>query len=76
LQFPQLVSSFLVWFGADKSSIVDLRSGIGIDIPLPGGVEAAGDTIVVDRLSALKANVNQTDVSVLHPSQLSPLRIC
>jgi hypothetical protein len=75
-QFPQLAGFFLVWFGADKSSIVDLRSGIGIDIPLPGGVVAAGDTIVVDRLSTLKANVNRTDVSVLHPSQLSPLQIC
>jgi len=75
-QFPQLAGSFLVWFGADKNSIVDLRSGIGIDIPLPGGVEAAGDTVVVDRLSTLKANVTRTDVSVLHPSQLSRLQIC
>ena len=75
-QFPQLAGPYLVWFGADKNSIVDLRSGIGIDLPLPGGVEAAGDTIVVDRPSSVKANVGRTDVSVLHPSQLSPLGPC
>jgi len=75
-QFPQLAGPFLVWFGADKNSVVDLRSAIGIDIPLPGGVEAASDTIVVDRVSTLKGNVNRTDVSVLHPSQLSPLQTC
>ena len=75
-QFPQLAGPFLVWFGADKTSIVDLRSAIGIDIPLPGGAQAAGDTIVVDRLSTLKGNSNRTEVSVLHPSQLSPLQTC
>ena len=75
-QFPQLAGPFLVWFGADKSSIVDLRSASGIDIALPGGVEAAGDTIVVERGTSLKGNVNRTDISVLHPSQLSPLRTC
>jgi hypothetical protein len=67
---------YLVWFGADKNSIVDLRSGVGIDLPLPGGVEAAGDTIVVDRLSGPKGSVSQTDVSVLHPSQQSSLAPC
>jgi hypothetical protein len=75
-QFPQLAGPYLVWFGADKNSIVDLRSGAGIDLPLPGGVEAVGDTIVVDTPSSLKASVGRTDVSVLHPSQLSPLRPC
>ena len=75
-QFPQLAGPDLVWFGADKNSIVDLRSGAGIDLPLPGGVEAAGDTIVVDRLSSLKGSVSRTDLSVLHPSQLSSLGPC
>lgn len=75
-QFPQLAGPYLVWFGADKSSIVDLRSGVGIDLPLPGGVAAVGDTIVVDKPSDPKANVGRTDVSVLHPSQLSPLGPC
>ena len=75
-QFPQLAGPYLVWFGADKNSIVDLRSGVGFDVPLPGFVEAAGDTIVVERLSGLKGGVSRTDVSVLHPSQLSSLGPC
>jgi hypothetical protein len=75
-QFPQLAGPYLVWFGADKNSIVDLRSGAGIDLPLPGGVEAAGDTIVVDSLSGPKGSVSRTDVAVLHPSQLSSLGPC
>jgi hypothetical protein len=75
-QFPQLAGPYLVWFGADKNSIVDLRSGVGFDLPLPGGVEAAGDTIVVDRLSGPKGGVSRTDVSVLHPTQLSSLGSC
>ena len=75
-QFPQLAGPYLVWFGADRNSIVDLRSGAGIDLPLPGGVEAAGDTIVVDSGSGPKGSVSRTDVSVLHPSQLSSLGPC
>jgi len=75
-QFPQLAGHYLVWFGADKNSIVDLRSGAGIDLPLPGGVEASGDTIVVDTGSGPKGNISRTDVSVLHPSQLSSLGPC
>ncbi|HKC18924.1 MAG TPA: hypothetical protein VKE27_04770, partial [Candidatus Dormibacteraeota bacterium] len=75
-QFPQLAGPYLVWFGADKNSIVDLRTGNGFDIALPGGVEAAGDTIVIVRVSAPKGNVSQSRISVLHPSQLSPLGPC
>ncbi|MDQ6876863.1 MAG: hypothetical protein M3082_04035 [Candidatus Dormibacteraeota bacterium] len=75
-QFPQLAGPYLVWFGADKNSIVDLRSGAGIDLPLPGYVEAAGNTIVVERVSGPKGSVNRTDVSVLHASQLSSLGPC
>jgi len=75
-QFPQLAGPYLVWFGADKNSIVDLRSGAGIDLQLPGGVEAAGDTIVVDSGAGPKGSVSRTDVSVLHPSQLSSLGPC
>ena len=75
-QFPQLAGPFLVWFGADKNSIVDLRSAVGFDLPLPGGVEAAGNTIVVDSRSGPKGSVSRTDVSVLHPSQLSSLGPC
>jgi hypothetical protein len=75
-QFPQLAGPYLVWFGADKNSIVDLRSGVGFDLPLPGGVEAAGDTIVVYSGSGPKGSVSRTDVSVLHPSQLSSLGPC
>ncbi len=75
-QFPQLAGPYLVWFGADKNSIVDLRSGAGFDVPLPGFVEAAGDTIVVERVWGLKGGVSRTDVSLLHPSQLSSLGPC
>jgi hypothetical protein len=75
-QFPQLAGPYLVWFGADKNSIVDLRAGAGIDVPLPGGVEATGDTIVVDSGSGPKASPSRTEVSVLHPSQLSSLGPC
>jgi hypothetical protein len=75
-QFPQLAGPYLVWFGADKNSIVDLRSGAGFDIPLPGFVEAAGDTIVVDKLSGPKESASRTVVSVLHPSRLSSLGPC
>ncbi|MHB8503264.1 MAG: hypothetical protein ACYDHE_20265 [Candidatus Acidiferrales bacterium] len=75
-QFPQLAGPYLVWFGADKNSIVDLRSGAGFDLSLPGGVEASGDTIVVDSGSGPKASVSRTEVSVLHPSQLSSLGPC
>jgi hypothetical protein len=76
-QFPQLAGPYLVWFGGDRNSIVDLRSGAGFDLPLPGSVEAAGDTIVVDSVSGLKGrSVGRTDVSILHPSQLSSLGPC
>jgi hypothetical protein len=75
-QFPQLAGPYLVWFGADKNSIVDLRSGAGFDLPLPGGVEAVGDTIVVDSVSGPKGSVSRTVVSVLHPSRLSSLGPC
>ena len=75
-QFPHLAGPYLVWFGADKNSIVDLRSGTGIDLPLPGGVDATGDTIVVDSGWDPKASVNRTDLSVLHPSNLSSLGPC
>jgi hypothetical protein len=75
-QFPQLAGPYLVWFAADKNSIVDLRSGAGFDLPLPGGVVAAGDTIVVDKLSGPKESVTRTVVSVLHPSRLSSLGPC
>jgi hypothetical protein len=75
-QFPQLAGPYLVWFGADKNSIVDLRSGAGFDLQLPGGVAAAGDTIVIDKLSGTKGSVSRTDVSVLHPSRLSSLGPC
>jgi hypothetical protein len=75
-RYKQLAGPYLVWFGADKNSIVDLRSGAGIDLLLPGGVEATGDTIVVDSGSGPKTSVSRTDVSVLHPSQLSSLGPC
>ena len=75
-QFPQLAGPYLVWFGADKNSIVDLRTGNGLDIPLPGGVEAADDTIVIVRVSTLPGSVSRSEISVLHPSQLSPLGPC
>jgi hypothetical protein len=75
-QFPQLAGPYLVWFGADKNSIVDLRSGVGFDLPLPGGVEAASNTIVIDTGSGPKGSVSRTEVSVLHPSQLSSLGSC
>ena len=74
-QFPELADPYLAWRGTDRSSIVDLRSGIGFDIALPGDLQAAGDTIVVERGSMLKGS-SRTDIAVLHPSQLSPLGPC
>ena len=77
LQFPTVAGPYLVWFGADKNSVVDLRTASGFDIPLPGGVAAAGDIIVVAKISSLsKASTSTTTVSVIHPSQLSRLVSC
>jgi hypothetical protein len=76
-QFPQLAGPFLVWFGADRNSVVDLRSGIGFDIPLPNVVGAASDTIVIAGLPNPKGSVgSSTEIAVLHPSKLSPLQSC
>jgi hypothetical protein len=62
---------------ANVSATLDgVNFGAGIDLQLPGYVEAAGDTIVVESLSGPKGNVSRTDMSVVHPSQLSSLGPC
>ena len=62
--------------GLNKNSIIDLRSGVGFDLPVPGsGIAIAGDTLVILRLLRIGGR-DRTEVSVLHPSQLSPLRSC
>lgn len=79
LQFPTIAGPYLVWFGADKNSVVDLPTASGFDIPLPGGVAAAGDTIVVAKVSSfskVSASASTTTISVIHPSQLSRLASC
>ena len=76
-QFPTLAGPYLVWFAADKNSVVDLRTASGFDIPLPGGVSAAGDTIVVATIAGFsKSSVSSTSISVVHPSTLSQLARC
>lgn len=78
LQFPTLAGHYLVWFGADTNSVVDLYTGSGFDVPLPGSVAAAGDTIVVAKLAPppTKGAITSTTISVLHPSALSSLPPC
>jgi hypothetical protein len=77
LQFPTLAGPYFVWFGADRNSVVDLRTAAGFDIPLPGGVSAAGDTIVVATIAGFtKSSVSSTSISVVHPSKLSRLARC
>jgi hypothetical protein len=77
LQFPTLAGPYFVWFGADRNSVVDLRTASGFDIPLPGGVSAAGDTIVVATIAGFtKTSVSSTSISVVHPSRLSQLARC
>jgi hypothetical protein len=77
LQFPTLAGPYFVWFGADRNSVVDLRTASGFDIPLPGGVSAAGDTIVVATIAGFtKISVSSTSISVVHPSRLSRLAPC
>jgi hypothetical protein len=77
LQFPTLAGPYLVWFAADKNSVVDLRTAAGFDIPLPGGVSAAGDTIVVAKIADFnKSAPSSTAISVVHPSRLSRLAPC
>lgn len=77
LQFPTLAGPYFVWFGADKNSVVDLRTGSGFDIPLPGGVSAGGDTIVVATIANFnKSAPSSTTISVVHPSRLSRLAPC
>jgi len=77
LQFPTIAGPYLVWFGADKNSVVDLRTASGFDIPLPGGVAAAADTIVVAKVSSLTGvGAGTTTISVIHPPQLSRLAPC
>jgi hypothetical protein len=77
LQFPTIAGSYLIWFGGDKNSIVDLHTASGFDIPLPSGVAAAGDTIVVAKIANLsKVGAGTTTISVIHPSQLTRLGSC
>ena len=77
LQFPTIAGSYLVWFSTDKNSVVDLRTASGFDIPLPGSIAAAGDSLVVAKLSSpSKASASSTTVSVVHPSQVSRLTPC
>jgi hypothetical protein len=77
LQFPTIAGPYLVWFGGDKNSIVDLRTASGFDIPLPGGVAAGGDTIVVAKIANLsKISASTTTLSVIHPSRMSRLAAC
>jgi hypothetical protein len=77
LQFPTLAGPYFVWFGADKNSVVDLRTGSGFDIPLPGGVSAGGDTIVVATIANFsKSAPSSTTIAVVHPSRLSRLAPC
>jgi hypothetical protein len=77
-QFPELAGPYLMWFGSDKNSIIDMRSGSGFDIPLPGSVEGSGDTIVIVKLvqGVSKGATQATTISVVHPSQLSRLPAC
>jgi hypothetical protein len=77
LQFPTLAGPYFVWASGDRNSVVDLRTASGFDIPLPGGVSAAGDTIVVATLAGFtKSSVSSTSISVVHPSKLSQLARC
>ena len=77
LQFPTLAGPYFVWAGGDRNSVVDLRTASGFDIPLPGGVSAAGDTIVVATIAGFnKSSVCSTAISVVHPSKLSRLAPC
>jgi hypothetical protein len=77
LQFPTLAGNYLVWFAATVDAVVDLSTGAGFDIPLPGGVTASGDTIVVAKLAAgVKGGVTSTTISVLHPSALTNIGSC
>jgi hypothetical protein len=77
LQFPTLAGPYFVWAGGDRNSVVDLRTASGFDIPLPGGVSAAGDTIVVATIAGFsKSSVSSTAISVVHPSRLSRLAPC
>jgi len=75
LQFPQLADPYLAWAGTAGDSMIDLRSGVGFDLPYLGRIEAGGDTVVVDSGVHLKGQ-DRTDIAVLHPSQLSPLGPC
>jgi len=75
-QFPQLADPYLAWFGAVTNSLVDLETGVGFDLPVPGsGIAIGGDTFVVVRLLRISGH-DRTEVSVLHLSQLSRLQSC
>lgn len=78
LQFPMLAGNFLVWFGADRNDVLDLRTGAAFDIALPGSVAGAGDTIVVAKgvTGPVKGTPTTTTVSVMHPSRLSGIGAC
>jgi hypothetical protein len=77
LQFPTLAGPYFVWAGGDRNSVVDLRTASGFDIPLPGGVSAAGDTIVVAKIADFnKGSAASTSIAVVRPSRLSRLAPC
>lgn len=54
LQFPMLAGHFLAWFAATTDSVVDLTTGGGFDVPLPGAIAAAGSTIAIARIQQSK----------------------
>ena len=76
LQFPQLADPYLAWTGPDRSSIIDLRSGDGFDMPYLGRMAVGGDTLVVDSGANIKGGQDRTDIAVLHPSRLQRLGPC
>lgn len=77
LQFPMLAGPILAWFAATVSAILDLRTGDGFDVPLPGSIGAEGDAIVVSRMApGTKGAVTSTTVSLLRPSVLPSVQSC
>jgi hypothetical protein len=76
-QFPMLAGHFLVWYTGTSNTVLDLQTGIAVDIALPSSVAAAGDEIVVTRSApGARGAVTSTTVSWIRTSPATRLDSC
>jgi hypothetical protein len=76
-QFLMLAGHYLVWYTGTGNSVLDLRTGSAVDIPLPSASAAGGDVIVVATSTpGAKPGVKGTTVSWMRVTPQSSLASC